>query len=137
MLRLRVRLERANGGKSVETVGIANSGFVGLEPEVVAPVSVVEELRLHEVIEPTVHVKATADGREATFTRYRRAVRAYVVAEDRVEGPVVASVLTSPGVRHLLLNDKLLGAMRVVLLDFAEGTWCFRDELGRRERRSY
>jgi hypothetical protein len=61
--------------------------------------------------------------------RYRDAVKVYVV-EDRVEGPVRAHVLAP----YPLLNDKLLERLRIVLLDLAEGTWCFRGELGKRER---
>jgi len=43
----------------------------------------------------------------------------------------------SPKASYPLLNDKLLGRLRIVLIDFAEGVWCFRDELGREERRSW
>lgn len=50
---------------------------------------------------------------------------------------MTSSAIVSQGARYVLLNDKLLGRLGVVLLDFGEGIWCFRDELGRRERRSY
>jgi hypothetical protein len=45
----------------------------------------------------------------------------------------------TPSLRALypLLNNKLLGRLRIALLDFAEGAWRFRDELGRRKRRSW
>jgi hypothetical protein len=33
------------------------------------------------------------------------------------------------------LNDALLSRLRVVIIDPFEGIWCFRDELGKRERR--
>ncbi len=69
--------------------------------------------------------------------KYERVVEVFLVTEDRIEGPVIADVLTTHGVRYALLNDKILGAFKVVLLDFAEGIWCFRDELGKRERKSY
>ncbi|PCN49949.1 hypothetical protein B6U99_07080 [Candidatus Geothermarchaeota archaeon ex4572_27] len=61
----------------------------------------------------------------------------FVVTDDRVVGPVTSSAMIAPRLRYVLLNDKLVGGLGVVLLDFGEGTWCFRDELGRRERRSY
>jgi hypothetical protein len=35
----------------------------------------------------------------------------------------------------MLLNDALISKMRIVILDPLEGVWCFRDELGKRERR--
>ncbi len=59
----------------------------------------------------------------------------YVVTDDRVVGPVRCSVYVS-SVRYVLMNDKLLGKLGIVCLDFAEGLWCFRDELGRKVRRS-
>ncbi len=136
MLRLRVRIERVDGLRSVDVVAIASSGFAGLEPEVLLPLSVAERLRLHEVAEPEARTKVTGDGREVSLLRYGGSVRVYVLASDRVEGPVTSAAVVAPGARYVLLNDKLLGRLRVVLLDFGDGTWCFRDELGRRERRS-
>ncbi|RLF04232.1 MAG: hypothetical protein DRK00_07170 [Thermoprotei archaeon] len=136
MLRLRVRIERIDGSAGINVVAIANSGFAGLEPEVLLPLDIVKRLKLHEVTEPEAHVKITGDGREVSLLRYRRAVKVYILADDRVEGPVTSSVVVSPGARYVLLNDKLLGRLRIVLLDFGEGIWCFRDELGKRERSS-
>ncbi len=135
-MRLRVRMERVDGKTSVEVVGVANSGFVGLEPEVLVPMRIANELKLSELGEPEVHTKIAGDGRELELLRYRGAVRVYVVTEDRVEGPVVSDVLVAPRARYVLLNDKLLSKLRIVLLDFGEGIWCFRDELGKKERRS-
>jgi len=37
----------------------------------------------------------------------------------------------------ILLNDVLISTLRIVIIDPFEGLWCFRDELGRRERRGY
>ena len=125
-----------DGEASAEVVAIANSGFVGAEPEVLVSSRTARLLRLHEMEEPEVYSKVTGDGREVGFLRYRDAVRVYVVAEDRVEGPVTSTVLISPRARYVLLNDKLLGKLRIVLIDFGEGIWCFRDEIGRVERRS-
>ena len=137
MLRLKVRVERADGARAVELVAIANSGFVSPEPEVLLPFSLAERLALSELAEPEAARKTLGDGSEAVVLKYRGAVKVYVVEEDRVEGPVQAHALASPRALYPLLNDKLLGRLRIVLLDFAEGTWCFRDELGKRERKSW
>jgi len=136
MLRLRVKMERIDGHASVETIAIANSGFAGLEPEVLLPSEIANELRIHGFTEPESHTKIAGDGREVTLLRYRNALKVYVVTEDRAVGPVVSSAIVARGARYVLLNDKLVGRLGVVLLDFGEGIWCFRDELGRRERRS-
>ncbi len=137
MLRLKVKIERVDGARSVHAIAIANSGFVGIEPEILLPIYIARELELDEIAQPEAYTKISGDGREIDLLRYRNVVKVYVVTEDRVEGPVISSVLVSPRARYVLLNDKLLGKLKVVLLDFGEGTWCFRDELGRRERKSY
>ncbi len=136
MLRLRVRIERVDRAKSLETLAIANSGFVGSEPEVLLPFTLARQLRLEELVEPQLEEKLLGDGRRVSLMKYPRSVRVYIVTEDRVEGPETSSVLTVPGARYVLLNDKLLGRLRVVLLDFGEGLWCFRDEIGRKVRHS-
>jgi hypothetical protein len=136
MLRLKVKIERSDGSASVETVVIANSGFIGVEPEVLIPPDVAKQLKLHEVGEPEMFTKVTGDGREVELPGYRTATNVYVITADRVEGPVTSTALLPPRARHVLFNDKLLGKLKIVLLDFGEGIWCFRDELGKKERRS-
>ena len=136
MLRLRVRIEVVKSSRSIEAIAIANSGFVGMEPEILIPSSIARELKLYEVGEAETHMKITGDGREVGFLKYRELVKVYVVTEDRIEGPVISTVIVSPTARYTLLNDKLLGKLKIVLLDFGEGIWCFKDELGVKERRS-
>ena len=136
MLRLKVKIERVDGSASVEAVAIANSGFVGVEPEVLMPPSMAEQLKLHELGQSEMFPKITGDGREVELPGYKAATKVYVVAEDRVEGFFSTNVRLSPRARHILFNDKLLSKLKIVLLDFGEGIWCFRDELGRKERKS-
>jgi len=49
----------------------------------------------------------------------------YIVTDNRVEGPVISHALVPPNARYILLNDKLVGKLRIVLLDFGEGIRCF------------
>jgi len=49
----------------------------------------------------------TGDGKVVEFIKYRNSIRVYVLAEDRVEGPILASAIVSSGSKHILLNDKL------------------------------
>jgi len=135
VLRVRVRVERVDGSRSVELVAIANSGFSGSVPELAVPARVARELALREVAEPEPASKLTGDGRVASMVRYPCSVKVYVLGGDRVEGGVVSDVLTLPAVGHVLLNDKLLGRLGIVIVDAGEGLWCFRDEMGRRIRR--
>ncbi len=138
MLRLKIRVERIDDpNKYLEVIGIANSGFIGYEPEILLPSRFAETLNLDEVAKPTVHMKVSGDGRHVELIKYMRAVKTYVVTDDRVVGPVVASVLVSQGSKHILLNDKLLGELGIVLIDFGKGIWCFRDEIGKKTRITY
>ena len=44
MLRLRIRIETIDGSRSVEEIGIANSGFIGLEPEILMPMDIAKKV---------------------------------------------------------------------------------------------
>ena len=50
-------------------------------------------------------------------------MEAHVVISDRADEP--------------LISDKLAGALGIAVLDFAEGLWCFRDEIGVKARKSH
>jgi hypothetical protein len=132
MLRIRVKLCR--GSACVEVLAIANSGFVGAEPEVLVPPRVSEALfgpsPQVELVE-----RVLADGSRALLPRALEAVEVYAVEEDRMVGPVKARAYI--GGRFALLNDKLLGRLGIVIIDAGEGLWCFRDELGLRTRRGH
>jgi hypothetical protein len=69
-----------------------------------------------------------------SYLNYSTPVDTYLITEDRVEGPIktYAYVMRS---RLVLLNDAVLSRLHIVIIDPFEGLWCFRDELGRRERR--
>lgn len=131
MLRLMARVCR--GDNCVDVLAIANSGFIGPGPEVALPRDLAG--RLLAGVEATEAERLLADGSRARFKLYRDAAEVYVVTEDRVMGPVRASVYVT-GHGTALLNDKLLGRLGIVMLDVGEGLWCFRDEVGYRVRRS-
>ncbi|OYT40345.1 MAG: hypothetical protein B6U89_02415 [Desulfurococcales archaeon ex4484_58] len=137
MLRLKIRIERIDSIKNIETIGLANSGFIGQEPEILLPRYIIEELDLDSIVKPEKYYKITGDGRRIELLRYRDGVKVYVITEDRVVDPVKANVLTIEGSRYVLLNDKLLGELGIVLIDFGRGIWCFRDELGKKTRLTY
>ncbi|RLE57160.1 MAG: hypothetical protein DRJ40_02245 [Thermoprotei archaeon] len=96
--------------------------------------SVVEELGLSRD-EGVVVEKVLADGSRRRFVKVCDAVEVFVIAEDRVVGPVVADVLISEKGRRVLISDSLVSMLGIVLLDLREGLWCFRDELGVKVRR--
>lgn len=136
VVRLRLRLERRE--RNVVAVALLNSGYEALRPEILLPLSCARELGLYpppqeaEVVEYVL-----ADGSTRRLVRVPRAVNVYAVEEDRAVGPVEADAVVSEGAEEPLISDKLAGKLGVAVVDFAEGLWCFRDELGRRERRTY
>jgi len=69
--------------------------------------------------------------------RIPRAVGVSVVEEDRVVGEVEAHVVVGERADEVLVSDKLAGRLGIVALDFAEGLWCFRDEVELKVGRSY
>ncbi len=131
VLRLKVRI--GYGARCVEGLGIANSGFAGREPELTLPQELAREL-LGERSGVVLVERTLADGSKVLFPKLVEPLDVYLVAEDRVEGPVKAYAYATRG-RFVLLNDALLSALRVVIIDPLEGVWCFRDEIGRRERK--
>ena len=78
MLRLRIKIETIDKQNSIEAVGIANSGFIGLEPEILMPMDTVKELNLHLISEPETFTKITGDGREVNLLRYKDSVNVYI-----------------------------------------------------------
>jgi len=130
---LKLRIIVCYDEKCIEGLGIANSGFAGREPEIALPQELVRELIGEE---PNVILveRVLADGSRALLPRLSNPFKAYLVTEDRVEGPVKSYAYITKG-RFILLNDALLSRLRVVIIDPFEGIWCFRDELGKRERR--
>jgi hypothetical protein len=77
-----------------------------------------------------------ADGSTTKLIRIPRAVNVYVLEDDRVVGPIESSLVIAEKADEPLISDKLAGRLGIVALDFGEGLWCFRDEIGRVTRRS-
>ena len=133
-IRVRVRLE-ASGG-SVEAVALVNSGYESARPEILVPEGIAARLGVGGAEGAEVREYVLADGSTSRLTRYRSAVRVYVLAEDRVVGPVTADLVVARAADEPLISDKLADALMISAVAIGEGLWCFRDELGRRVRRS-
>ncbi len=136
-IRLKLRIRRSE--KVVETIALINSGYETIEPEILIPSRIAEELGLLPVLPPGSMVKeyVLADGSIARLIMIPRAVKVSVVEEDRVMGDAEANVVISDRADEVLVSDKLAGRLGIVALDFGEGYWCFRDEIGKKIRRSH
>ncbi len=136
VVRLRIRIKREN--RVVEAIAIANSGYASRVPELVISRSIAEELGIYPNLPPNTRIVRyrTASGRIEEFLRIENCAEVQVIESDRVSDPVRVNVVISPYISICLLSDKLISALKIVLIDAGEGLWCFRDELGKRIRTS-
>ncbi len=122
-VRLRVRIERAAAGKTpaVDTVAVANSGFEAGAAEVLLPVRVAERLALWP---PPRGARAERfESPAATFSMVTvtRAVRVDLVGGRR--GGVVCDAVISERETEVVLNDRLVEALRVELVAVGRGLY--------------
>lgn len=130
---LRLRVKICHGEKCAETIGIAATGFSGREPEITIPVDTAREV-LGEGPRVIMVERVLADGTRVMLARSEDPLDLYLITDDRIEGPIrVYAYIVRSG--FTLLNDATLSALKIVIIDPREGIWCFRDELGRYERR--
>ncbi|MGC9020720.1 MAG: hypothetical protein ACP5KE_05875 [Candidatus Methanodesulfokora sp.] len=66
----------------------------------------------------------------------RDALKVSVETDDRDLGPVICDAVISNLEFEVLINDKLGGELKIVLLDLARGKWRFSDDPWDRERNS-
>lgn len=136
-IRLRLRLKRE--ARHTDVVALVNSGYETLEPEILVPSSLAEELSLLPSLPPGSMVKeyVLADGGITKLIRIPRALKVSAIEEDRNVNNIEVNVVISDKADEILISDKLAGKLGIVALDFAEGLWCFKDELGKKVRKSY
>ncbi len=136
-IRLRLRLVRGEK-HSIDVVALVNSGYETREPELLVPREVAEHLDLLPKLPSGSEVReyVLADGTVVRLIRVPKAVKVFVVEEDRIVGGIESNVVISDRAEEVLISDKLAGKLGIVALDFGEGLWCFKDELGRKVRYS-
>ena len=136
-VRLRMKLKR--GSEELVLKALVSSGYETVEPEILLPLEMAEKLNLIPKLPEGSEVKeySLADGSSTRLIRIPKAAKASVVEEDRTVGEVEVDVVVSERAEEALISDKLAGKLGIVALDFSEGLWCFKDEIGRLSRRSY
>ena len=89
VVRVKVKLKYEN--KEVESVALANAGFESYEPEIIIPTEVARKLGIYPRLPSSVTIDRYKGAGGKTFKVYRLSkgvVKAYVITEDRVVGPV-------------------------------------------------
>lgn len=135
---VRIKLKIKSKRGEVVTKALVNSGYESEEPEILVPVSIAKNLGLYPKLlaESSIESYRVAGGREEKFIFTRKAVEVKVITEDRTSPEVSCNLLISEMEDEVLISDKLSSKLRIVLLDIGEGLWCFRDELGKKTRKS-
>jgi hypothetical protein len=135
---VRLKLRIVRGSYSTEVVALLKSGYETSKPELLVPATTARELSLYPQLPQGSIIREykLADGSVTRLIKVPRAVLVYAVEEDRVVGPVETSIVIAERAEEPLISDKLAGKLGIVVLDFAEGYWCFRDEVGRATRKS-
>ena len=133
MLKLKLKVKRRDRKIEKEVEAIANSGFTGAVPQLLIPQNLVSEFKFREILEPKISNKRTADGRIVSFITYEKAAYVRVITDDRKSPEVLVDVLVGSPIS--LMNDALISALKIVIIDAKEGLWCFLDELGKKVRR--
>ena len=134
-MKLRVSRGRSRG---VELVALVNSGYETETPELLVPPRVAEELGLYPRLPRGSEVRdyVLADGSRTKLIRIRSAVEVRVITEDRISEPSECDIVIAEGAEEPLISDKLADALKVAIIAVGEGLWCFRDEVGRKLRKS-
>jgi len=137
VIRLRIILKRKK--KKIEAIALINSGYESFEPEILIPLELAKELKLIPSLPSHSEIKEyiLADGRVTRLIRIKNALDVLIKEEDRTLEVKNVNAVISEESKEILISDKLASKLKIVALDFGEGIWCFRDELGKKERKSY
>ncbi|MHC1635195.1 MAG: hypothetical protein ACXQTS_01035 [Candidatus Methanospirareceae archaeon] len=133
---LRVKIRVSSGDKEVVMPALVNSGYETDTPELLVPVKVAEALGLWpETKEAVMERYRVVGGGEVSAVRMRKCVKVEVLAEGYASKPIDSDIVVSEGEDEIIISDKLASRLGIVILDIGEGIWCFREEIGKRERR--
>ncbi|RLF01312.1 MAG: hypothetical protein DRJ59_06300 [Thermoprotei archaeon] len=137
VIRLRLKLKSING-REVVVIALVNSGYETERPELLVPTSVARDLELYPTLPSGAEVREyiLADGSRTRLIKIPSVLEVSVVTNDRVVGPVRCDVVIAEKSEEPLIGDKLSDALQIVAIAIGEGLWCFRDEIGKRTRRS-
>lgn len=132
---VRVKLRLKSRDKEVVRSALVNSGYETDAPELLIPEGVAETLGIYpRVKDAFIERYRVAGGAEIRFMRLKEAGKVEVLAEGRLSESVRCDIVISEGEDELIISDKLASRLGLVIIDPSEGIWCFRDEIGKKER---
>jgi len=135
---VRVKLRVTMGGRVVETVALANTGFETDEPQLLVPQAFLTRNSVSlEVLGRPLVVEYDTAGGPTLMHVYPKACKVAVVEPDRTSGEVEADLVVSLIEREVLMSDALIGELGVDIVNPKAGLWRFIDDAAGVIRRSY
>jgi hypothetical protein len=127
VVRIRLRVASGGGGEVV-TPALVNSGFEAETPQLLIPRSLAHRLGLWPPPPDALLVEVGTAGGPVRNYLVPRALEVYVLAGDRVVGPVRCDAMISLLEYEVLISDALAEELGIVILAPKTGLWRFRDE---------
>ena len=125
---LRVRLKVRGREGFVDANALVNTGFETETPQLLLPLRLASALGLWPPLpEAQLLEFGTAGGPVRNYV-VPNSLEVWVLGGDRVVGPIVSDAVISNVELEALINDKLAGALGIVILNPATGEWKFRDD---------
>ena len=125
---MRVRLKVREKEGFVDASALVNTGFETETPQLLLPLRLASVLGLWPPPpEAQLLEFGTAGGPVRNYV-VPNSLEVWVLGDDRVVGPVVSDAVISNVELEALINDKLAGALGIVILNPATGEWRFRDD---------
>jgi len=136
VVRVRVKLKSVKG--ETVTVALANSGFETEEPEAILPTRVAERLGIYPKLPSGSEIEEYkgVGGAVVKVFVVKNMVNISVITRDREVGPSSTTAVVTPGEDEVILSDKLMDALKIILLRPGEGLWRLTDDKEDITRRS-
>ena len=135
-LKLKIRSKIKNNEVIVN--GLVNSGYETESPEILVDSKIAKELGYYPKFpkETSIETYTMAGSTEIKLIHIKNAVTVQVLTEDRPSSEVSSDLVISEKESDVLISDKLASKLSIVLLDIGGGIWCFKDEIGKKARKS-
>jgi len=126
-LRVRLRLRVRGREGFVDASALVNTGFETEAPQLLLPLRLGSVLGLWPSPEAQLLEFGTTGGPVRNYV-VPNSLEVWVLGDDRVVVPVVSDAVISNVELEALINDKLAGALGIMILNPATGEWRFRDD---------
>ncbi len=135
---VKVRLKIMKNRTQIDAIALVNSGYASRRPELLVPRHIAEALGIYPMLPSHARISRyrVASGSIVELVKIEDCAKVKVIEDDRESDVVNVDLVIAPHAAIPLMSDRLISKLGIVILDAGEGLWCFRDEIGKRVRRS-